>query len=386
MKKRTKNAADKIRKGPFPLLAHLGMVAASKSDRPDSIAAYAEPYFSELKIKEVESVVRGIQMYLDHPFRAQQEEGERIWKSGTAAVRSLYPQQNGPQPGRAILLVPSLINSAAIFDLCEQRSMARFLRQSGHTVYLLDWGDTAKDPEPLDLCSVIENRLVPALRGVAAHAQKPVTIVGYCMGGTLSLAAACLSPAELDRLILLAAPWDFQAGRNLLSERVRGWAPLVLPQLGARGCLPSEWTQTVFATLDPGGSAKKFARFAEMDQDSDEAKLFVAVEDWLNEGIDLAPAVARDVLQQWFALNAPVRGEWRVGENTVDLAALGMPVLVVASDADRLVPFEAANAVAKCLPSGRAQTHRLACGHIGLIAGRGAVAEVWTHALRWLEG
>lgn len=385
MKKRSENAADKIRKGPFPLLAHLGMVAASKSDRSDGIAAYAEPYFSDLKIKEVETVVRGIQMYLDHPFRAQQEEGERIWKSGSAAVRSLYPQ-HGPQPSKAVLLVPSLINSAAIFDLCEQRSMARFLRQHGYAVYLLDWGNTAKDPDPLNLSSVIENRLVPALRGVAAHAQKPVTVVGYCMGGTLSLAAASLAPAEVDRMILLAAPWDFQGGRNLLSERVRGWAPLVLPQLGARGCLPSEWTQTVFATLDPAGSAKKFARFAEMDQDSDAAKLFVAVEDWLNEGIDLAPAIARDVLQQWFALNAPMRGEWRVGENKVHLTSMDLPVLIVASDADRLVPFEAANAVAKSLPSGRSQTHRLTCGHIGLIAGRDAVSEVWTPVLRWLEG
>lgn len=374
------------RKGPYPLLAHLGMVAASKTETHNGIAEHAAPYFSDLKIKKIEHVVRGVQTYLNHPYRAQQEEGIRVWKKGSATIRSLYEAQNGPQLDKAVLLVPSLINSSAIFDLCEGRSMACFLRQNGYAVYLLDWGDTAQDTEPLNLSSVIEKRLIPALRAVTDHAQKPVSVVGYCMGGTLSLAAATLAPQEIDRLVLLAAPWDFRAGQNLLSDRVRGWAPLILPQLDQRGRLPAEWTQTLFATLDPQGSAKKFARFADMNQESFEAKLFVAVEDWLNEGVDLAPAIARDVLQQWFALNAPVRGEWMVGATKVEISALDMPILVVASDADRLVPFEAAHAVAQSMHAGRAQTHRLACGHIGLIAGSKAVAEVWTPVVRWLAG
>lgn len=386
MTKRVEDIANNQRKGPHPLLAHLGMVAASKTAGQDSMADYAAPYFSAVKQQELAEVIKGIQMYLDHPFRAQQEQGITMWKNGSASVRTLYAEQGGPKPDKAVLLVPSLINSSAIFDLCEGRSMAHFLGQSGYSVYLMDWGDTAKDKESLNLSTVIEQRLLPAIRTVADHAQKPVTVLGYCMGGTLSLAAASLAPGEIDRLILLAAPWDFRAGQNLLSDRVRGWAPLVMPQLDQRGRLPAEWTQTLFATLDPDGSAKKFARFAEMDQDSPEARLFVAVEDWLNEGIDLAPAIARDVLQQWFALNAPVRGEWTVGAHKIDLSALDMPILVVASDADRLVPFEAANAVAHVAPPGYAQTHRLACGHIGLIAGRNAVAEVWTPVLRWLAG
>lgn len=373
------------RSGPRPLLAHLGMVMASSVEMSGGIHEYAESYFSDLKKKELENVIRGIRMYLDHPYRARQEKGESVWQAGVTSVRRLYGE-SGAQSGRALLLVPSLINSAAIFDVCEERSMVRFMREQGNDVYLLDWGVTAKDDEPLDLEAAITRRLLPAIRAAREHAQKPVSVLGYCMGGTLSLAAASIAPQEIEKLALLAAPWDFRAGRNMLSERVRGWAPLVLPQLEMRLCLPSEWTQAVFATLDPEGSAKKFARFAEMDQESFEARLFVAVEDWLNEGVDLAPAIARDVLQQWFALNAPARGEWMVGGRSVDLTALACPVLVMASEADRLVPFEAADAVTQTMPRAHAESCRLSCGHIGLIAGRNAVTQVWTPVARWLAG
>ena len=372
------------RKGPAPLLAHLGMVVASALDWNSNIHEYAAPYFSPLKALELEDVIRGIKMYMDHPYSAQHEKGRQVWKSGSATVSLLYADLASPAKGNPVLLVPSLINTSAIFDLCAERSLARYLAERGNAVYMLDWGNTAQDDRDLDLSSVIVERLLPAIAASAEHAQKRVSVLGYCMGGTLSLAAAALEPDEFEKLILLAAPWDFRAGRNRLSERVREWAPMVMPRLEYKGYMPSDWTQTLFATLDPEGSAKKFARFSRMNQDSAEARIFVAVEDWLNEGVDLAPALTREILQQWFALNAPARGQWKIGGRDVDVARLEKPVMIVASSGDRLVPWESAEAVAKALPPQPVKTLRLTAGHIGLIAGRGAVETIWSPIIKWI--
>ena len=63
--------------------------------------------------------------------------------------------------------------------------------------------------------------------------------------------------------------------------------------------------------LDPFGVAAKYRAFARLRQDSERARLFVALEDWLNDGIPLAAPVARECMAGWYGGNTPARGAWR---------------------------------------------------------------------------
>ena len=58
--------------------------------------------------------------------------------------------------------------------------------------------------------------------------------------------------------------------------------------------LPVDLLQSLFALLDPWGVADKYRGFARLPPDSERARLFVALEDWLNDGVPLAAEVARD--------------------------------------------------------------------------------------------
>src|SRR3546814_5946414 len=70
--------------------------------------------------------------------------------------------------------------------------------------------------------------------------------------------------------------------------------------------------QGFFWALDPFTALKKFTQFATLAPDSDAARRFVAMEDWLNDGVPLAGPVARECLLGWYGENTPPTGGWLV--------------------------------------------------------------------------
>jgi polyhydroxyalkanoate synthase len=145
--------------------------------------------------------------------------------------------------------------------------------------------------------------------------------------------------------------------------------------LHAKGVLPVDWIQMLFASIDPLFAFNKFRAYAAMDPASDEARRFVIVEDWLNDGVVLTAPAARQALQQWYIDNEPVNGVWTIGADLVDTAHIDIPVLVVAATGDRLVP----EASAKAFMAGSDKVTQLGpdIGHIGMMASNRAVDEVW---------
>jgi len=359
-----------MRSGPHPLQIHIGMAASSwpvmSSETGLSLA--------EEMAGGMEKMLRGIRKYQQHPYKPDQTELPLFWEKGTVTVRRCaVPEAVGKQG--ALLIVPSLINRSAILDLCAQRSFTRWLTQQGITVYLLDWGDAADDAQQDDIDTIVLQRLVPALEKVAMAEVGPVAALGYCMGGTLLMAAASHASQNLERLVLLAAPWDFHGGRRDLLNRLRFWAPSAMPYIEAGMPLPVEGIQTLFASLDPAMAARKFTKFDDMDPESGEARLFVAVEDWLNDGVALPPRIAKDCIERWFFENEPGQGQWHVGGQVIDPAAIKKPCLVVTSSRDRLVEYAQAAPLAQAMPS--AKIHDPGCGHIGMIGGKNSIEKVW---------
>jgi len=142
--------------------------------------------------------------------------------------------------------------------------------------------------------------------------------------------------------------------------------------------------QTLFTLLDPFGVGDKFRAFARLDPDSDRARLFVAMEDWLNDGAPLVAGVARECLGRWYGENAPVRGEWRIAGLPVNPARISVPTFVAVPGKDRIVPPESARALAAVIPG--AVLHAPAAGHVGMVAGAGAEGALWQGLLGWLGG
>ncbi|HSU03964.1 MAG TPA: alpha/beta fold hydrolase [Acetobacteraceae bacterium] len=320
----------------------------------------------------------GIAAYRRHPWERALPDPAAAWQEGGS--RLLDYGGDGPP----VLFVPSLVNRAYVLDLAPGRSMLRWLAGRGMRPLLLDWGWPGPVERRFTLTDYVAGRLERALATSAALAGEPVLLAGYCMGGTLAVAAAERRPDLVRGLALLAAPWDFHAGDRALALLAARCARLLEPIMAASGTLPVDCLQMLFALLDPFGVAEKYRAFARLDPDSERARLFVALEDWLNDGIPLAAPVARECLTGWYGENSPARGTWRVAGLAVEPRRLRMPCLVVAPGRDRIVPPASARVLAGLIDG--AVLHEPAAGHIGMAAGAGAEQALWSVLAAWVAG
>lgn len=367
--------------GPHPLSWHIGLAGAEAARAGDpalatamlrGMRAYQECARPEpLPPAPCLWESRGVRLLHYPPF----EKGEPCGTDGGDPPLN-PPLLGGGGPRGALFCLPSLINRARILDLCAERSLARWLAARCVAVYLLDWGElcAAPDTRSLTLGALIDTLAGPAIRAAAQHFGRPVAAAGHCMGGTILMDAASRPEiaAHLSGLAFVAAPWDFHAGTQALRARAAHFAPAALAVVERRGCIPTEGIQALFASVDPAMTARKFAKFAGMEPGSRAARIFLAVEDWLNDGCALPGPIAREVLSRWYTANAPAGrpGGWE------------RPALVIASSKDRLVTRGSAGALAAALP--RAELVDPACGHISMVAGTRAVQDVWEPLLNWL--
>lgn len=353
-------------------MRRIGAALAAGSHRPEAFRAA----IIRRLLRADRALLAGIAAYRRHPFLRDLPDPPAIWTEGDSRVLD-YGAASAP----AVLFVPSLVNRAQVLDLMRGRSLMRFLAAEGVRPLLLDWGWPGPAERHFTLTDYIAGRLERALLALPG----PVVLVGYCMGGLLALAAAIRRPDRVRALGLLATPWDFHP-TPADAERARSAAALLPglePLMEATGTLPVDAIQTLFAGLDPFGIAQKFRAFAQLDPASDRAAQFVALEDWLNDGVPLAAPVAREALGGWYGANTPMRGTWRVAGAAVDPGALTMPAFCAVPHRDRIVPPASAQALAGRLP--QVTTHLAAAGHIGMAAGSGAEAALWRPLLRWLR-
>lgn len=384
-----------MRIGPRPLALHIGMAASiwgggtvasalSAGQSAENLARM--PEIQGEAARRLETMLRGIRTYQEHPYARSLPPLPAVWHAGTARLFHASATARGGKKARkkspAILLVPSLVNGSSILDLTPERSFLRWLGQKGFESYLLDWGRIVQDPALKDLDGAIGTRLAGALDHIAREQDGPVHVIGYCMGGLLALALERLHPQQVRSLVLLASPWEFARGDQPLGDRIKTGAAATWAVIDSLCHLPVDWIQALFASVDPLMAAKKFSRFADLAQDGEKARIFVAVEDWLNDGLDLPAAIARECVKGWYIDNAPARGAWRVCGRDIRAQDVAAPALVVASDRDRLVPFESAAAAAEQIPA--ATLLRPDCGHIGMMAGERAIETIWEPVAKWL--
>jgi poly(3-hydroxyalkanoate) synthetase len=323
-------------------------------------------------LRQDRALLAGIAAYRRHPWQRDLPDPPVLWAEGE--TRLLDYGGAGP----TVLFVPSLVNRAYVLDLAPGNSLLRWLAGQGVRALLLDWGWPGETERHFTLTDYIAGRLERALLATGGR----VVLAGYCMGGLLALAAAQRRPDLVTALALLATPWDFHAADAAQAATLAGVLPLLEPMLAFGGALPVDALQVLFALLDPYGIAAKYRGFAALDPTSARARLFVALEDWLNDGVPLAAPVARECLDGWYGRNTPARLHWRVAGLPVDPGRLRLPCFVAVPGRDRIVPPESALPLAALIEG--AVLHQPGAGHIGMAAGSTAETALWRPLRAWI--
>jgi polyhydroxyalkanoate synthase subunit PhaC len=391
---------------PSPLIFYLGtalsaysqaLLAAPRADSEafpwaDGLGEAARELGPDLDRFEIaceigarlKATVDGLEAWQRHPYRRTLADPPCIWSEGCSRLLDFGQAPEATDPdGIPVLVVPSLINRPYILDLAPGRSMLRWLAAQGYRPILLDWGLPGQGEVAFGLEEYGARRLHPAFSHAVRETGRPVGVLGYCMGGTLAIGLAANRAEGLSGLVTIGAPWDFGstegfAGSLRTMMRADGGAKareLVAGVASTFGFVPAELLQMLFALINPLQAALKFQKLARLDPDGPAARFFVALEDWLADGVPMPARAAQDLLIDWQVENRTAKAEWEFLGRSVAPGDIKAPTLCFCGMSDSIAPPALSEALPPQIP--RASVIRPRTGHVGMVVGSGARASVW---------
>lgn len=287
-----------------------------------------------------------------------------------------------------LLMVYALINRPYVLDLMPGNSFVEFLVGQGFDVYMLDWGIPGDEDKDLSFEHYVLDYIPRAVAKVlrASHANE-LSLLGYCMGGTMTAMYAALRPEALKNLILLTAPIDFTpsniglyglwtSDKYLDPDRVAD----------AFGNIPGDFIDTGNRMLKPitnyvGTYVTMWDRIMQ-DKSMD---TWLAMNKWVNDGIPFPGAAFRQWIREFYQQNKLVKGEICLRGRRVDLANITCSVLNIAGKKDHICTLSQAEATMRLVSSEDKEFFVLDAGHVGLLTGSDAKKHLWPKVREWLS-
>ena len=333
----------------------------------------------------VTRAVRFAEAALDTTHAAVGQTPKRVvWSRGPATLARYQARTDVQQP-LPLLLVHSLVSRPYILDLVPGNSFVAYLLDQGFDVYLADWGIPTSGDADLGLEDYVLDFLPAMVDAVLEEsAADALSLLGYCLGGVLTLLYAATHPdGPVRNLLTLATPVDFDHlgllgvwGRALNADRL----------VDHTGNVPAALIKQSFRLLKPASevSPVRLVSLWQQLEDNRFVAQFRAFDRWTNDHVDFPGAAFRQTLRELVQGNKLIRGGLTLDGIPVDLAAIRPSLLAIAAEGDHIVPVAAAAPQVDLVASQDKGFLRLPGGHVGLAAGRKARTTLWPHVAAWL--
>ena len=309
-------------------------------------------------------------------------------------LREVYhyrPAKGVPETGDPVLLVTPLAAPALCFDLRRDCSLVEHLVTQGRPTYLVEYGQVSFRNRALGMEHWVDEVLPEAIRTVHEHSGgKGVHLVGWSLGGIFALLAAADRPdLPIASLTVLGSPVDVRkvplvAPVRPLLNLTQGQG-VVTRAYRALGGIPQPLVNWAFTAASAQKVlTKPLAVLTHLD-DTDYLAQLEAV-DRFRANMTAYPGRTFGQLYHRFVRgNALAEGRMEIGDRTIDLASIEVPVLVFAGNTDGIAPLPAVRAVVPLLSGSREVRFEIVPGgHLGMLTGRAARATTWTVIDEWV--
>lgn len=306
-------------------------------------------------------------------------------------VHHYRPAKDVPQTGDPVLLVTPLAAPALCFDLRRGCSLVEHLVQQGRPTYLVEYGQVSFRNRSLGVEHWVDEVLPEAVRAVSEHSGgRAVHLVGWSLGGIFTLlVAADRQDLPIASITVVGSPVDVRKVplvapvRPLLNlTQGRGAVTRAYRALGGVPTPLVNWAFTAASAQKV--VTKPLAVLTHLD-DTDYLAQLEAV-DRFRANMTAYPGRTFGQLYHRFVKgNALSHGSMEVGDRTIDLAAIEVPVLVFAGNTDGIAPLPAVRAVVPLLSGSREVRFEVVPGgHLGMLTGRAARGTTWTVIDEWV--
>ena len=303
---------------------------------------------------------------------------DEVWRQDMMRLYRCMPVVDKPH-ATPILITYALVGRFQMIDLEVDRSLVRKLLAQGFDVYFIDWGLPSRAQRWLtidDYVSGYMDRCVDLIRERAG--VDAINLLGICQGGVFTACYAALFPDKVRNVAFTVTPIDFhgdkrdpQAGSGYMNQWARALTAEDIDDLvDAYGAAPGSMVGFAFLMMNPVSNLTKYT-IDLIDVLDDDAKLqsFLRMERWIAD----RPNHPGEVVRQWFKDlyqdNKLIRNELVLGERTVDLREITMPVLNIYATGDTVIPVSCTQGMREHFGTDDYTEVAVPGGHIGTFVG-----------------
>jgi polyhydroxyalkanoate synthase len=267
---------------------------------------------------------------------------------------------------RPLVIVPPCINKYYILDLSPANSFVRHCVEQGHTTFIVSWRNIPPALAHLTWDDYLEQGVLAAIRVAQAIGDGArVNALGFCVGGTLLACALAVLGARNRRPVhsatFLTTMLDFADPGEIGVYVTREFLAAREPALRAGQRLHGSELATAFATLRANDLVWNYVVNNYLLGETPPAFDLLY---WNADSANLPGPMYAFYLRELYLENRlRGRGALTMLGERVDLSRIDMPVYVLASRDDHIVPWRSAFATA-ALVAGEASFTLAASGHI----------------------
>jgi polyhydroxyalkanoate synthase len=284
-----------------------------------------------------------------------------------------------------VMLVMSLVSKPYILDLTPGQSLVEFLLKRGFDVYMIDWGIPRSNDSHLKLEDYVLD-FIPecATKVLEDSGEDELSLVGYCMGGMLSVMYGALHPdGPMKNLACFTTPVDAE-GMTLFRQWTDRRYFDVDRVVDTLGNVPPELLFASFDLLRPVSQAVGRVRLWDNMWNDEFVRSHRMFDRWATDQIPFPGECFRQYTKEIMWDNKFVKNELEIGGKRVDLGAIKVPFIHVVAEHDHIVPYESAKQLVPMVGSEDKREVMLKGGHVSLVAGGNAIYRLWPQLDSWL--
>ncbi|WP_251553794.1 alpha/beta fold hydrolase [Neobacillus muris] len=262
---------------------------------------------------------------------------QSIWKKNKSTLW-YHPAKNKKYP-IPVLMVYSLLNKPYILDAGPGSSVVGGLTERGYDVYLFDWGSPGLEDSDTTLDVYIIEYLEAAIKRAIRHSgQKGISLLGYCLGGTISAILTSITDVPIKNLILAAVPIDFSIGivPDKWLEGLQNGEMDFNRFADAYGTIPSEFMYLMFRMLSPVYNSP-MVNLVTRAYDDEYVEKWRRMDKWTKDTASFAGAAFKQMFHDLYKENKLLKGELVIGGRQAVLSQIQCPLFVFSCSRDTLV-------------------------------------------------
>lgn len=336
----------------------------------------------KLELEEAKRWKGFLSQWDDQKPKVGQTPKEAIWRKNKATLW-FYPSPN-KQYKTPLYLIYSLINEPYILDLGPNMSMIEAFGKEGYEVYLIDFGIPGYEDKDMTLDDYFTSYIQPGAKRALSHSKaQALTVMGFCLGGTLAAIYAAIADEPIKNLVLLTTPVDFSNVPVLdkWAEALKDGSLDLEPAIDALGLIPASaiWAGMRLVTSPIYISPQ--ASLLQKSYDDNFVERWRRFNMWAEGHIPLPGATLKQLINDLGKENKLINNKLKINNKHASLKNIKANLLSISTTYDRLVPEEQIKPIMKHVSS-KDKTHLSIEGGHASIALTGKIPD---YLSSWLK-